>query len=148
MLISSTLPRKSLPPLLATLKAATDAIQRGSSGAAINQLRAFQNKVRAQIASSDPALAAHLIDMAQRIIDSTDPAPRPKLANDWAKNSRAVHVEFKANPAHAYVIEASSDMIHWEAIGVAQYAGQGKFGFLDLTKGADTQQRFYRVRVP
>ena len=38
---------------------------------------------------SDPAFAAQLIDLAQRIIDSTDPAPRPKLAIERRKNSPA-----------------------------------------------------------
>jgi len=60
MLISSTLPRKSLPPLLATLNAAGDAVQRGSGSRQSIKLRAFQNKVRAQIEPSDPALGRSL----------------------------------------------------------------------------------------
>jgi hypothetical protein len=56
-------------PLEATLQAALAAIQRGNSTAAINQLHAFQNKVRAQVAPSYPALAASFIQAAQRVID-------------------------------------------------------------------------------
>src|SRR5439155_14092288 len=127
MLINSSLQRKSLPPLLATLKAATDALERGSTGAAINQLQAFQNKVRAQIQPSDPALAAQLIDLAQLLIDSIDPVAKPKLNIAAHANRDAVHLNFSGNPSHAYVIEASSDMVHWEAVGTAKHRGNGEF---------------------
>jgi len=52
------------------LKAATASTDRGQNVAAANQLHAFQNKVRAQIAPSDPALAQLWIHMAQEIIDA------------------------------------------------------------------------------
>jgi len=57
-------------PQVATLRAALHAIERGDEIPAINQLRAFQNKVRAQVGRLDPALAASLIEMAQEIIDA------------------------------------------------------------------------------
>src|SRR3954468_11023974 len=100
MLLNSSLQRKSLAPLLATLKAATDALQRGSTGAAINQLQAFQNKVRAQIQPSDPALAADLIKLAQMVIDSIDLLAKPKLTIARHGNSGAVHLKFSGNAAH------------------------------------------------
>ena len=56
-------------PLLATLSAALHSIERGNSRSAVNQLLAFQNKVRAQVARSDPALAASFIQAAQAVID-------------------------------------------------------------------------------
>src|SRR5205085_2410676 len=99
MLISSALARKSLPPLLATVKAAGDAVERGSTGAAINQLRAFQNKVRAQIAPSDPAFAADLIELAQRIIDSIDATPGPRVAIQAVNGGRATQLRFSGNVA-------------------------------------------------
>jgi hypothetical protein len=37
----------------------------------LNQLGAFQNKIRAQLGKSDPALAQELIDLAQQVIDAT-----------------------------------------------------------------------------
>ena len=172
MLISSALARKSLPPLLATLNAATDAVLRGSTGAASNQLRAFQNKVRAQIERADPALAGRLIDLAQQVIDSMEPAPRPALviaetgpggeeetgrrgagetgrAGDGGTgrvSGRGIRIHFIGNRGHAYVIEASRDLVHWEAIGTAQDRGDGEFEFRD-GRSADSG-RFYRVRVP
>jgi len=62
--------RKNKRPLIATLKASVAAFDRGSYGAAVNQLQAFQNKVRAQI--DDEALAASLIAAAQAIIDAVE----------------------------------------------------------------------------
>ena len=46
---------------MAILNAASVALERGSRGAAVNQLEAFQNKVRTQIAPADPALADALL---------------------------------------------------------------------------------------
>jgi len=43
------------------------------------------------------------------------------------------------------VIEISSDMIHWEAIGTAQHRGDGEFEF-DDNRIADCC-RFYRVKT-
>ena len=58
---------KNKQPLLATLSAATASFDRGNFTAALNQLTAFQNKVRAQIAPSNPALADLLTDISQKI---------------------------------------------------------------------------------
>jgi len=55
-------------PLLATLRAAAASFDRGDVAAALNQLSAFQNKVRARIAPSNPALASELATAAQQII--------------------------------------------------------------------------------
>jgi len=65
---------KNKQPLLATLWAALASIERGNSVAAANQLHAFQNKVRAQVA--DPTLAAQFIEVAQQVIDALEAAGR------------------------------------------------------------------------
>jgi hypothetical protein len=57
-------------PLMATLNAALGSINRGNFTAAINQLQAFQNKVKSQIAPLNPPLAQTLIDEAQSIINA------------------------------------------------------------------------------
>jgi hypothetical protein len=56
-------------PLQAVLKAAAESAYNGNFTAAINQLQAFQNKVRAQVAPNDPVLANELIAATQEIID-------------------------------------------------------------------------------
>ncbi len=61
---------KHQKPLLATLDAACAAFERCQSTPALNQLRAFQNKVRAQVAPSNPALAEQLLQASQAIIDA------------------------------------------------------------------------------
>jgi hypothetical protein len=60
-------------PLRATLEAALASIDRGNSTSAINQLQAFQHKVQAQVAPSDPVLAQTLIQAAGRIIALLQP---------------------------------------------------------------------------
>jgi hypothetical protein len=60
---------KNTRPLLATLEAAVASFERGNLNSGINQLKAFQNKVAAQVARVDAGLAGELIDQAQRIID-------------------------------------------------------------------------------
>jgi hypothetical protein len=68
------LPRSRQQPLLATLKAAAASFERGNLVAGLNQLHAFQNKVRAQL--TNPVLAERLTEAAQVIIDVfLNPAP-------------------------------------------------------------------------
>ncbi|HXI51461.1 MAG TPA: CHRD domain-containing protein, partial [Candidatus Saccharimonadales bacterium] len=69
---STDVARKNKRPLIATLKAAAASFERGNFGAGLNQLHAFQNKVRAQIAPSNPAAADAFIACSQAIIDAVD----------------------------------------------------------------------------
>jgi len=62
--------RKNKRPLLASLKAAQASFDRGNITSGRNQLKAFQNKVRAQVGKSNPAEAELFIECAQRIIDA------------------------------------------------------------------------------
>jgi len=64
----SDLGTKHKQPLLATLSAALASFDRGNVISGANQLAAFQNKVRAQVARIDPALANELTAAAQQII--------------------------------------------------------------------------------
>jgi hypothetical protein len=57
-------------PLLASLEAALASFERESLRSGVNQLRAFQNKVRAQVAPKEAVLAATWIESAQEIIDA------------------------------------------------------------------------------
>jgi len=64
--------RKNKRPLIASLKAAAASFDRESMQSGLNQLHAFQNKVRAQIAKDNPAEAAAFIAGAQKIIDAVN----------------------------------------------------------------------------
>jgi hypothetical protein len=68
----ANLDQKNKRPLIASLKAAGASFDRGSQGAAENQLKAFQNKVRAQVAPHWPVEAAAFIRCTQRILDAVD----------------------------------------------------------------------------
>jgi len=60
--------------LVKSLEAAAKSFDKGNVGAGINQLQAFQNKVKAQSGKKikDPADAQLLIDEAQKIIDAAE----------------------------------------------------------------------------
>jgi hypothetical protein len=62
--------RKNQRPLVAALKAAANSFEEGKLHSGTKQLNAFQNKVRAQVAPLDQALADSLISAAQVIIDA------------------------------------------------------------------------------
>jgi uncharacterized repeat protein (TIGR01451 family) len=64
--------RKNKRPLESTLRAAATAFSEGRFRPGVNQLEAFQNKVRAQIADQDPAAAACFNDLAQQIINAIE----------------------------------------------------------------------------
>jgi len=67
----SVVTRKNKQPFFATLKSAMASFDRGSTGAAINNLQnAFQNKVQAQIGKTHPEVAEEWIRIAQEIIDA------------------------------------------------------------------------------
>jgi Bacterial Ig domain/Bacterial TSP3 repeat len=65
----SVLDRPTKRPFIATLKAAVAALDRGSVGAGLNQLKAFQNKVRAQIGKDNPDVAEEWVRITQEIMD-------------------------------------------------------------------------------
>jgi hypothetical protein len=62
--------RRNKRPLIATLKAAAASFDRGSLTSGVNQLGAFQNKVRAQIGKDNPAEAQMFSDTVQKILDA------------------------------------------------------------------------------
>jgi len=59
-------------PLLVSLSAVLASLDRGNPKAGLNQLAAFQNKVRAQMAPINPTLAEALVRAAKNIMDSVN----------------------------------------------------------------------------
>lgn len=68
MVADSDLSSRAQRPLLATLKATLGAFERSDITPGINELGAFENKVQAQVAPTEPVLAQQLINAAQAII--------------------------------------------------------------------------------
>ncbi|HEV2434713.1 MAG TPA: hypothetical protein VG077_01825, partial [Verrucomicrobiae bacterium] len=136
--------------LAATLSAAIESIDRSNPTAAINQLQAFQNQITAQVAPLDPTLAGTLINDAQTIIDDLASSGTTVHGNIAASVDRAdgqLHVKFSAPHGKTYIIEASTDLVHWQMIGVAKVQSDGTFDFGDAN-ALRMSGRFYRVVVP
>lgn len=70
--IDSQIVAKSQPALVASLNGAMAAFDRGNLNAAANQLRAFESKVRAQIAPGDPRLAETLLQATDSILQALE----------------------------------------------------------------------------
>ncbi|MBI3849394.1 MAG: immunoglobulin domain-containing protein [Verrucomicrobia bacterium] len=139
-------------PLIASLLAAIESLNRDNATAAINQLQAFQNKVGAQVAPSDPTLAQKLNQAAQEVIGIlSGGCSSDKLHGKIGKLSRnangKLRMHFTAPPGPVYVIEASTNLIDWEKIGVATDGGSGEFEFEDAN-APRMPTRFYRIVIP
>jgi hypothetical protein len=76
--------RLNKQPLLATLLAAMSSFERGDVTAALNQLSAFQSKLRAQAALLSPSLVNQLTTAAQQIIGVARVRPQksPRSTHD------------------------------------------------------------------
>ncbi len=140
-------------PLEATLSAALASIRRGNTTAAFNQLQAFQNKMRSQVGPVDPALAQSLLDSARDIINALECGSQASgHTHEWFSTrihhgQGRAHMEFPATPGHTYIVEASTDLVHWEKIGVASDRNDGTFEF-DDAGSAQSPMRFYRIAAP
>ena len=132
--------------LVASLQAALASIDRSNPISAVNQLQAFQNKVNAQLGPIDPLLAQSLFNDAQAIINAIIAGggghAKVNVAADQANGK--LRLIFAGIPGQSYTIEASSDMVHWQPIGVANDQGDGTFQFDDSQFGQN-RERFYRV---
>ena len=146
-------------PLLASLEAAHASIARGNLVAAIHQLEAFQQKVRAQVSPGEPALGEELIQLAQLLIEALDGtgARRVALAAAAATPMRAVRlvpaasgalrVEGCAVPGILCCIQRSTDLRGWEHAGFAVEVEDGVFQFVDPLPPTGST-RFYRLLEP
>ncbi|MDD5139888.1 MAG: immunoglobulin domain-containing protein [Verrucomicrobiales bacterium] len=135
--------------LLASLRAALASIDRSNPTAAINQLQAFQNQVAAQISPLDPELAQSLIDAAQSIINALSGGGEAsnKAVKASSHANGKIHLNFSGMHQQIYIIEASTNLVDWEKIGVAKDQGDGTFDF-DDADAVKMSGRFYRVVAP
>ena len=141
-------------PLVASLSAALHSIERGNPVSAINQLRAFQNKVCAQVAPANPALAASFIERALEVVEAVSgggahPGGRSHGRFTAAKHQSNGHVQlhFAAERGAICILEASTNLVQWERIGIAVDLGDGTFEFED-PNAARFPNRFYRIVSP
>jgi PKD repeat protein len=149
--VRSNWPRSQ--PLIAVLTAALRSVEKGNLTPALNELQAFQNQVRAQLASSDPALAASFIQSAQDIVDALtggDMNPGGRLvqfSSAVRQSNGKAHLHFSGVEGRLCIVEASTNLLHWEKIGTPVDRGDGTFEFED-SQSAQFPRRFYRVLFP
>jgi hypothetical protein len=119
--------------------------------AAINQLQAFEQKLGGRLESQSPGMDAQLAASARTIIDILENgcltvAPHRR---DIQKINREpngnLRLKFNAPSGPVYIIEASTNLVGWEKIGVATHPQSGEFEFEDRSV---SPYRFYRVTVP
>lgn len=140
--------------LAATLRAAAAVMDRYPLMAVV-LLKVFQHKVAEQMSSDEPELAAQLDLQAQSIVDALrDGRPMwgcTKMCSRF--NLRMRHrgarpcLEFSADQARVYIVEASTDLVNWRRMGAAKHKGNGAFDFEDPESNQHAT-RFYRVRTP
>jgi hypothetical protein len=140
--------------LEATLEAALASIERGKPVSAVNQLEAFQRQVRAQVARGNPALAETLIHLAQDVIDALNSArtnpcgdTRCRISALTCRSDGHVWLQFAASSGQSWIVEASTNLVNWEKIGVAVPAPDGNCEF-DDAQAMRFPSRYYRVVSP
>jgi parallel beta-helix repeat protein len=136
-------------PLSATLAAVLASLDRADSLAAASQLQAFQNQVIAQVAPSDPALAKTLITSAQQIENALQGSELGRHAVNiealMHQPDRKVQLWLSAQPGQTLIVEASTNLVNWETIGVAYDQPEGMF---EDVGAAIFPYRFYRAWLP
>jgi hypothetical protein len=58
-----------------------------------------------------------------------------------------IQLRFSSAAGQTYIVEASTNLVNWEIIGVASEHGDGTFEFEDANAASFTT-RFYRVSSP
>ena len=95
--------------------------------------------------NKSPSYAGYYIYRSHRIPDLYAHPVEPVTDLMISQENPTPRLEFSADPALSYVIQASTDLTHWTTIGTpVQEGGLGDFDFEDLTANQFTA-RFYRV---
>jgi hypothetical protein len=97
-------------------------------------------------------LAAELGQAAEQVIealcqDCALAGPHWKLGKMLRRDNGGMKMEFSAPEGQGYLIEASTNMVDWEAIGAANECEPGGFEFED-PEAAYLPARFYRIVSP
>ena len=139
-----------LGPALPSLEAAVASLTQGHLTVACNELQAFEHKVAAQLGRSYPALARELVAAAQEVIEALEGRAGGHVVKVHGLRHGAdgrTQLNFSGEAGHAQIVEASSNLVDWELIGVAVDEGDGTFSFEDVN-AAKVPNRFYRTVSP
>jgi hypothetical protein len=135
--------------LVASLKAAANSFTSGNTTSGANQLGAFQNKVQAQVAPNNPAVAASLIQATQQILDAlgrcgSGDIAGSKIVSLARRDGGKIRLKLAGNPVPVQLVEASTNLVDWKIIGTATENPDGALEFEDGNT-ARFSNRFYRV---
>jgi hypothetical protein len=139
-----------LPPILksfliARLEAAIAAEQAGDPVGAAGHLESALADSGLGSASDD--LEAVLADEISAVSESLVAHPDIRLQASTGNRPGCVRLEFQGVAGRHYIVEASTNLVDWEAVGTATVQADGAFEFED-DEAAKHQSRFYRVIVP
>ncbi len=150
--VESSWPRSQ--PLVASLSAALRSIERGNHVSAVNQLHAFQNKVCAGVARHDPVLAANFIRAAQDIIDALSEGATGSGGRSHGRFTSVarhadgrVQLQLWGESGRLHIVEASTNLVDWEMIGLAAEQADGSFVVED-PNATRLPNCFYRIVSP
>ena len=134
------------------LRGAALAFGRCDSLQASNQLAAFRSRVEMSEGMLGAELMAQLLAGAQTIMNSASGIPTAgvsalNLSRGSGVNSGEFRLRFTGEPGRIYFIEATSDWLIWETVGVAADLGDGAYEFVDVNAGR-FPGRYYRTVSP
>ena len=92
-----------------------------------------------------------LIEGAAQVIAALDggglkkATPRIRSLKRHANGRMQLQIEGAAG--QVYIVEASTNLVDWEAVGIATVQGNGSFQFED-TDAAHQARRYYRAVLP
>ena len=81
---------------------------------------------------------------SDRIPDLYSVLPQPVTDLTVTFTNRQSRLEFSGDEAKTYLIEASTNLVNWETIGIAEPSGSGNFDFED-EQTDEFPARYYRV---
>src|SRR5207244_9452058 len=103
-----------------------------------------------QVAPIAASLAETLLKRSQEIIGvlvrdcGATFKPKPKIAKVARNIDGNILMEFTAEPGLIHIVEASTNLVDWDKIGVAVSSDTGGFEFEDLQAPRFTS-RYYRI---
>ena len=137
--------------LLHKLQVAATKFTLCDTSAGTTALEDFLCVVRDLVQPHDPALAELLVGAAGVIKDvatgSDSDQDRPAFCECTRQANGKMKLRFHGPRHRTYFVEASTNLVHWEVIGLAQAQTDGSFRFDDPWASIHPT-RYYRVRCP
>ena len=152
LLNTPTLAPERQHPLQSLLSAATAGFGRCDLTESLNQLQAFQNEVRAQVAPLDSSLAHFLLQATDQLLGSlsletTAGGTTFKLHSPVRQPDGKVRLKFTGQAPRVPLVQASTNLRDWTTLGIANDDGNGALWFED-SQAARLPTRFYRLTGP